>query len=104
VEGQIEGGVAMGVGYALHEDVALKADGEWVDSLSEYLLPTAMDTPVISPIILEHAEPSGPFGAKGIGEITVPPVAPAIANAVADATGRRLTALPIRPAHLIRTR
>ena len=101
VEGQIEGGVAMGVGYALQEEVKLKDDGQWTDSFTEYLLPTTLDTPIITPIILEYSEPSGPFGAKGVGEAGVGPVAPAIANAVADATGVRATSLPIRPELLL---
>jgi CO/xanthine dehydrogenase Mo-binding subunit len=101
VEGQIEGGVAMGVGYALQEEVKLKDDGQWADSFTEYLLPTTLDTPHITPIILEYSEPSGPFGARGVGEAGVGPVAPAIANAVADATGVRVTSLPIRPEALV---
>ena len=101
VEGQIEGGVAMGVGYALQEEVKLKDDGQWTDSFTEYLLPTTLDTPRITPIILEYPEPSGPYGAKGVGEAVVGPVAPAIANAVADATGVRVTSLPIRPEALV---
>jgi CO/xanthine dehydrogenase Mo-binding subunit len=101
VEGQIEGGVAMGVGYALQEEVKLKDDGQWTDSFTEYLLPTTLDTSIITPIILEYSEPSGPFGATGVGEAGVGPVAPAIANAVADAAGKRLTSLPIRPEALV---
>jgi CO/xanthine dehydrogenase Mo-binding subunit len=101
VEGQIEGGIAMGVGYALQEEVKLKGDGGWTDSFTEYLLPTTLDTPIITPIILEYPEPSGPFGATGVGESGVGPVAPAIANAVADAAGKRLTSLPIRPEALV---
>jgi CO/xanthine dehydrogenase Mo-binding subunit len=101
VEGQIVGGVAMGVGYALQEEVKLKDDGGWTDSFTEYLLPTTLDTPHITPIILEYSEPSGPFGARGVGEAGVGPVAPAIANAVADATGVRVTSLPIRPEALV---
>jgi CO/xanthine dehydrogenase Mo-binding subunit len=101
VEGQIEGAVAMGVGYALQEEVKLKSDGGWTDSFTEYLLPTTLDTPIITPIILEHPEPSGPFGARGVGEAGVGPVAPAIANAIAAATGKRVTSLPIRPEALL---
>jgi CO/xanthine dehydrogenase Mo-binding subunit len=101
VEGQIEGGVTMGLGYAVQEEVKLKDDGAWTDSFTEYLLPTTLDTPRITPIILEYSEPSGPHGATGVGESGVGPVAPAIANAVADATGVRVTSLPIRPEVLV---
>ncbi len=101
VEGQIEGGVAMGVGYAIQEEVKLKDDGTWTDSFTEYLLPTTLDTPKITPVILEHPEPSGPFGARGVAEMSLTPVAPAIVNAVADATGKRITSLPIKPELLI---
>ena len=98
VEGQIEGGVSMGLGFALSENMCLKADGNWVDRFSEYLLPTAQDMPLnLEIIILEIPEASGPFGAKGIGEVSVVPTAPAIANAVYQATGVRAHALPITP-------
>ncbi len=97
VEGQIEGAVAMGIGYALYENMRLKADGRWVDSFTEYLLPTAEDVPQIESVILEIPEPSGPYGVKGIGEMGLVPVAPAIANAVFQATGVRVQAIPIAP-------
>ncbi len=103
VEGQIEGGVSMGLGYALSENMALKQDGTWVSSLSEYLMPTAMDMPqTLKSIILEVPEESGPFGAKGIGEITLVPTAAAIANAIYDATRIRAKSLPISPEVLSR--
>jgi CO/xanthine dehydrogenase Mo-binding subunit len=101
VEGQIEGGVVMGMGYALQEEVRLKDDGTWSDGFTEYLLPTTLDSPLITCVILEQPEPSGPFGAKGVGEIGLVPVAPAIANAVAEATGKRVTAIPVRPEMLV---
>jgi CO/xanthine dehydrogenase Mo-binding subunit len=98
VEGQIEGGVSMGVGFALTERMSLKADGTWVDRFSEYLLPTARDMPArLDTVILEIPEASGPFGAKGIGEVSVVPTAPAIANAVYQAVGVRVRSLPIAP-------
>ena len=101
VEGQIEGGAVMGIGYALHESMPLKPDGRWVDSLSEYLLPTAEDIPdTIRSVILEVPEASGPYGVKGVGEMGVVPAAPAIANAVFDATGTRVTSIPISPEKL----
>jgi len=95
VEGQIEGGVATGLGYALYETMLRKED-QWVDSFTEYLLPTAMDLPPnYENIILEVKEASGPYGAKGIGEITLVPTAPAVANAVFDAVNVRIKSLPI---------
>jgi len=98
VEGQIEGGVATGIGYALYESVRLKDNGQWVDGFTEYLLPTAEDVPArIESVILEVPEATGPYGAKGVGEITLVPTAPAIANAVCQATGVRATAIPIAP-------
>lgn len=96
VEGQIEGGIAMGIGYALHEDMALKPDGNWVNSFTEYLLPTALDMPgQIRLHLLEIPEASGPYGAKGVAEISLVPTAPAIANAVYEAIHVRVKDLPI---------
>ncbi len=97
VEGQIEGGVATGLGYALYESMALKGDA-WVDSFTEYLLPTAVDLPEnYRSVILEVPEASGPYGAKGIGEIPLVPTAPAVANALYDALQVRIYDLPITP-------
>jgi xanthine dehydrogenase molybdenum-binding subunit len=103
VEGQIEGGISMGIGYALYEEVALKSNLRWVESFSEYLLPTARDVPDHVEIqILEIPEESGPFGARGVAEITAVPTAPAIANAVYDAVKVRVRDLPITPEKLVR--
>jgi CO/xanthine dehydrogenase Mo-binding subunit len=101
VEGQIEGAVVMGVGYAILEEMKLKGDSTWIDNFSEYLLPTILDAPSITSIILEQEEPSGPFGAKGIGEPAIVAVAPAIADAVYNATGKRITSIPIRSEDLL---
>ncbi|RJP48062.1 MAG: xanthine dehydrogenase family protein molybdopterin-binding subunit [Anaerolineaceae bacterium] len=102
VEGQIEGGAAMGLGYALFENMDLKEDGRWVDSFTEYLLPTSKDVPAFHEnIILEIPEESGPFGAKGVGEVTVPATAPAIANAICNAIGVRIKSLPITHEKLV---
>jgi CO/xanthine dehydrogenase Mo-binding subunit len=101
VEGQIEGGVSMGLGYALSEDVTLKPDQNWVDSFSQYLMPTTKDMPNnLEVVLLEIPEKTGPFGAKGIGEIVLVPTAPAIANAVYDAVGVRFNKIPIMPSEL----
>jgi CO/xanthine dehydrogenase Mo-binding subunit len=102
VEGQIEGGVCMGIGYALYESMHMKQDGNWVCNLSEYLLPTSLDISTrIQGIILENPEDSGPYGAKGIGEISAVPTAAAIINAIFDATGKRLVIIPVHPEHLV---
>ena len=101
VEGQIEGGVAMGVGYALMEDMKLKMDNRWVDNFSEYIVPTIKDVPKIHSIIVEQPNPLGKFGVKGLGEPVTVAVAGAIANAVYSATGKRVTHLPICSSDLI---
>ncbi len=102
VEGQIEGGAMMGQGYALTEEL-IYHEGRLVSpSLSEYLIPTSMDMPEIKAIILESRSGLGPFGAKGIGEPSLTPVAPAIANAVANALGTRVFDLPITPEKIVK--
>jgi len=90
VKGQICGGVAMGIGFALMEDFI---PGQTI-SMKDYHIPTCADIPEIVPIIVESAEPTGPFGAKGVGEPALIPTAPAILNALADALGQRIYSLP----------
>lgn len=102
VEGQIEGGIVMGMGYCLYEAMRLKENGRWVDGFTEYLLPTAKDAPNMECIILEVPEATGPWGAKGVAEIALTPTAPAITNAVYDAVKVRLTEIPIRPEMIAR--
>lgn len=102
VEGQIEGAAAQGQGYALSEAMVYE-DGMLVTpSFSEYLIPTAMDVPEVESVIFESRSGVGPFGAKGIGEPALTPVAPAIANAVADAIGMRINDLPITAEKVIK--
>jgi CO/xanthine dehydrogenase Mo-binding subunit len=97
VEGQIEGGVAMGLGYALMEEVVLK-DGYIQNlNLQDFLIPTALDVPDVKPIILEMKTQYGPYGAKGMGEMPNIPAAPAIVNAIAHACGGRVRTLPATP-------
>jgi CO/xanthine dehydrogenase Mo-binding subunit len=97
VEGQIEGGLAMGLGYALMEEVVLK-DGRIQNlNLQDFLIPTALDVPDVKPIILEMKTQYGPYGAKGVGEMPNIPAAPAIINAVAHACGGRVRSLPASP-------
>jgi len=90
VIGQIMGGVTMGVGMALMEEYV---PGKTI-SFVNYLIPTSKDVPEVIPIIVEDQEPSGPFGAKGVGEPALIPTAPAILNAIADAIGERIYHLP----------
>lgn len=101
VEGQIEGGIAQGIGMALMEKVYLDEGRIINSSFSNYFIPTIMDVPEIEPLIVEDPEPSGPFGAKGIGEPSTIPTTPAIINAIYDATGVRLTDLPVTPEKLL---
>ena len=97
VEGQIEGGVAMGLGYALMEKVVLKDGYPQNLNLQDYLIPTTLDVPDIKPIILEEENKFGPYGAKGIGEMPNIPATPAILNAIANACGGRVRSLPADP-------
>jgi len=94
VEGQLEGGASMGVGFSLAEEVILDQGFVKNPNFHEYLIPTALDMPDFDPIIVEAEEPTGPFGAKGIGEPSTVPVAAAILNAIADAVGARVKELP----------
>jgi CO/xanthine dehydrogenase Mo-binding subunit/aerobic-type carbon monoxide dehydrogenase small subunit (CoxS/CutS family) len=93
VEGQIEGGVAQGIGMALMEEFT-PGKGE---NLHDYLIPTIGDVPPITSILIECASSVGPFGAKGIGEQALIPTAPAILNAIHNATGARITRTPATP-------
>jgi len=99
VKGQICGGVAMGIGFALMEEFI---PGQTI-SMKDYHIPTAADVPEIIPIIVESAEPSGPFGAKGVGEPALIPTAPAILNALADALGQRIVDLPANLERVLET-
>ena len=94
VEGQIEGGVAMGIGFALTEKVDIKNGIVKNDDLNNYIIQTTQDMPEIHSVIVEDPALSGPYGAKGVGEPALIPVAPAILNAIYDAVGVRITSLP----------
>ncbi len=93
IEGQIEGGVAQGLGMALMEEF-FPGKGE---NLHDYLIPSAGDIPPVESILIEDPSPVGPYGAKGIGEQAVIPTAPAILNALHDAVGVRLKKTPATP-------
>lgn len=92
-EGQIEGGIAQGLGMALMEEYI---PGR-TENLHDYLIPTTGDMPEIHSILIEKPDPEGPMGAKGLGEHVLIPTAPAILNAIRDASGARLTQLPALP-------
>jgi CO/xanthine dehydrogenase Mo-binding subunit len=96
VEGQVEGGISMGVGFALQEEILFDAAGRQVNpNLTNYIMPTTLDMPEIEVNIVQSYDPTGPFGAKGVGEPTSVPTAAAIANAIYDAVGVRVTSLPM---------
>ena len=92
-EGQIEGGIAQGIGLALMEEYL---PGR-TENLHDYLIPTTGDVPPIQSILIEIPDPEGPFGAKGLGEHVLIPTAPAILNAIRHATGAKITRLPALP-------
>jgi len=101
VKGQIYGAAVMGVGYGLTEEMQVNAGRVMNPSLLDYKLLTAKDKIPVETVIIEPYEPSGPFGAKGIGEPACVPTAPAIANAVYDAVGVRIKDLPITPEKIL---
>lgn len=102
VIGQIEGGTAQGMGYAMFEEVHLQGGRMLNPSFVDYRLPTALDIPSINAIYLEHPDSSGPYGAKGVGEPPIMAPPPAIANAIFDAAGVQVNEIPITPERLYR--
>ena len=96
VEGQIHGGIAQGIGLALMEDYHAGK----TDNLHDYLIPTIGDVPPITCYLIEDPEPLGPYGAKGVGEPALVATAPAILNAIANACGVRMNAVPVTPDRL----
>jgi CO/xanthine dehydrogenase Mo-binding subunit len=101
VEGQIEGAVAQGVGYALSEEVHIE-DGACTSTLfADYLIPTSLDLPDIRAIALELHPGKGPLGARGVGEPPIGPPAPALAAAIHNATGAWMTQLPMTPERIL---
>jgi CO/xanthine dehydrogenase Mo-binding subunit len=101
VEGQIEGAVAQGIGYALSEEVKLE-DGACVSSLfADYLIPSSLDLPDIKAIVLEIHPGKGPLGARGVGEPPIGPPAPALAAAIHNATGAWMARLPMTPERIL---
>ncbi len=101
-EGQIQGGVAQGLGYALCEEMIHDGAGNNSNpNFTDYKLPTIMKVPLIEPIIVEGHYGGGPYGAKGVGEGNIVPPAAAVANAVYDATGARVRRVPLTPERVL---
>ena len=103
VQGQIEGGVVQAQGYAVLENMKVRNGRILTDQFSTYLIPTILDIPdTVESVIVEVAEPNGPFGARGLGELPFLPLAPAIAAAVHDATGVWFNEFPLTPEAVLR--
>jgi len=103
VEGQIQGGVAQGVGWALNEEYIYDKNGRMDNSgFLDYRIPVASDLPTIDTVMVEIPNPAHPYGVKGVGEIPLVPPLAAIANAIADAIGKRLYELPMSPPKVLK--
>lgn len=101
IVGQVQGGVAMGLGWCFKERINLAEGVIQNDNFHRYHIPRTTDTPPIETIIVEVPDPLGPMGAKGIGELPVVPIAPAVLNAIRDAVGMNLEEIPVRPEDII---
>ena len=102
VEGQMQGGAVQGIGWALNEEYVWREDGSMANaSFLDYRMPTSLDLPMIDTQIVEVPNPGHPYGIRGVGEVPIVPPMAAIANAVHDATGVRMTHLPMSPANVL---
>lgn len=102
VEGQMQGGVVQGIGWALNEEYFYNTDGRMENSsFLDYRMPTSLDLPMINTIIVEVANPGHPYGVRGVGEVPIVPPMAAIANAIARATGVRMDHLPMTPGNVL---
>ena len=102
VEGQIQGGVAQGIGWALNEEYYYNNDGVMVNSsFLDYRMPTSLDLPMIDTVIVEIANPTHPYGVRGVGEVPVVPPMAAISNAIYRAIGVRMNRLPMSPGRVL---
>jgi xanthine dehydrogenase molybdenum-binding subunit len=95
LQGQVEGGVMMGLGNCLTEEFIVEAGTVVTDHLARYRVPGILLTPEITSIVVEHPTAEGPYGAKGVGEIVSIPTSPAITNAIYNAVGVRIDELPV---------
>lgn len=104
VEGQIQGGVVQGIGWALNEEYVYSDDGHLLNStLLDYRMPTALDLPMIDVDLIEVANPGHVYGVRGVGEVPIVPPVAAIANAIYNATGKRMYAAPMSPPNVAMT-
>jgi CO/xanthine dehydrogenase Mo-binding subunit len=102
VEGQLQGGVAQGIGWALNEEYYCNEQGHMLNaSFLDYRMPTSLDLPMLDTVIVEVANPSHPFGVRGVGETSIIPPLAAVANAVYHATGVRFHRLPMSPGRIL---
>ena len=102
VEGQIQGGVSQGVGWALNEEYFFDDKGAMLNSsFLDYRMPTSLDLPMIDTVIVEVANPGHPYGVRGVGEVPIVPPMAAMANAIYDAVGVRMTTLPMSPGAIL---
>jgi CO/xanthine dehydrogenase Mo-binding subunit len=103
VEGQMQGGVAQGIGWALNEEYVYGDDGKLQNAgFLDYRMPVASDVPMINAIVVEVANPKHPYGVRGVGETPIVPPLGAIANAMESATGIRFTELPMSPPRVLK--
>ena len=102
VEGQFQGGAAQGIGWALNEEYIYGSDGRLQNAgFLDYRIPLASDLPMIDTVIVEVPNPGHPYGVRGVGETSICPPLAAIANAVSQAAGVRLTELPMSPPSIL---
>ena len=102
MEGQLQGGVAQGIGWALNEEYVYSDSGEMANSsFLDYRMPTSLDLPMIDTVIVEVANPGHPFGIRGVGEVCIVPPMGAVANAIHAAMGVRMDVLPMSPGNLL---
>ncbi len=102
VEGQMQGGAAQGIGWALNEEYKMDSLGVMTNaSFLDYRMPTSLDLPMIDTVIVEVPNPNHPFGVRGVGEVSIVPPPPAVANAIHNALGVRLNRLPMNPSSVL---
>jgi xanthine dehydrogenase molybdenum-binding subunit len=102
VEGQIQGGVVQGIGWALNEEYVYDEEGRLLNaSFLDYRMPTCLDVPMIDAVLVEVANPGHPYGVRGVGEVPIVPPPAAIANAIYRAVGVRMNVLPMSPRHIL---